>query len=67
MANGKSVRALITQMYLGFRPKEIMGMPMKGTIRAADAGSKSKGLFLPIFRWFYFGYFHSVTKAVLEC
>jgi len=41
------VRALITQMYLGFRPKEIMGMPMKGTIRAADAGSAAKGLFLP--------------------
>ena len=41
------VRALITQMYTGFRPKEIMGMPMKGTIRPADDGSAAKGLFLP--------------------
>lgn len=41
------VRALMTQMYLGFRPKEILQMPMEGTIRAADEGSASKGLFLP--------------------
>ena len=41
------VRALMAQMYLGFRPKEIMGMPMKGTIRDADTGSAAKGLFLP--------------------
>lgn len=41
------VRALMTQMYLGFRPKEILQMPMQGTIRDADEGSVSKGLFLP--------------------
>lgn len=41
------VRAILTQMYTGFRPKEIMGMPMSGTIRSADEGSASKGLFLP--------------------
>lgn len=41
------VRALMAQIYLGFRPKEILEMPMKETIRAADEGSVSKGLFLP--------------------
>jgi len=41
------VRAILTQMYTGFRPKEIINMPMRGTIRAADPGSSSKGLFLP--------------------
>ena len=41
------VRALMAQMYLGFRPKEILQMPMQGTIRDADEGSVSKGLFLP--------------------
>lgn len=41
------VRALLVQMYTGFRPKEIIQMPMNGTIKEAAEGSVSKGLFLP--------------------
>jgi len=41
------VRAILTGMYTGFRPKEIINMPMRGTIREQDPGSASKGLFLP--------------------
>ena len=41
------VRALLVQMYTGFRPKEIIEMPMRGTIKPADPASSAKGLFLP--------------------
>ena len=41
------VRAIMAQMYTGFRPKEIIEMPLNGTIREAAEDSVAKGLFLP--------------------